>query len=440
MNCKSLASIGLFLLAIDAVDADEFATKRDHNWHQWRGPLAGGVAPNGNPPIKWDEKRNIKWKSKLPGLGGSTPIVWEDQVFILTAVKTDRVAENPPKADLRAMTKPPRNYYQFLVLCYDRDTGKERWRHVACEDVPHEGRHHTNTFASSSPVTDGKHLYVSFGSRGIYCYDLSGKLKWSRDLGDMRTRKGWGEATSPVVHDNSLVVNWDHEDQSFIAVLDVESGKTVWKCDRDEVTSWATPLVLQHKGRTQVIVNGTTRVRSYDLSSGKVIWECGGQSVSAIPSPIASDGVVFCMSGYTTDFACAIPLDSVGDITDTDKVIWTHHRRTPYVPSPILLRDRIYFTRKNTAILTCLDAKTGQEIINNKRLEGLNNIYASPTSAAGRIYFVGRDGTTLVIKHDDDIEVLSLNKLDDPIDASPAIVGIQLFLRGSKHLYCIEAD
>lgn len=434
----------LAILAVSCMNnpavADELAVRRVDNWPQWRGPLANGIAPHGDPPIQWDEQTNIRWKRPLPGLGSSTPIIWENRVFVLTAVETDRPAQNPPRADPRAKTIPPKNLHQFMVLCFDRQTGEERWRRVACEEAPHEGRHSTNTFASSSPVTDGQRLYVSFGSRGLYCYSLDGKLQWSRDLGDMRTRNGWGEAASPVVHDDSLIVNWDHEDQSFITVLDAETGEPRWRRNRDEVTSWNTPLVVPGADRTQVIVNGTTRVRSYDLASGDVIWECGGQSVNAIPSPIASERFVYCMSGYTKNFACAIPLDATGDLTGTGRVLWTHDRLTPYVPSPILLNGRIYFTRKNSAVLSCLDALTGQPVIDGRRLDGLRNIYASPASAAGRLYFVGRDGTTLVARHRNDFEVLSVNQLDHPIDASPAIVGNQLFLRASSYLYCIEND
>src|SRR5690606_11759043 len=166
------------------------------------------------------------------------------------------------------------------------------------EEVPQEGQHLTNTYASSSPVTDGRRLFVSFGSRGIFCYDLDGNLKWERDLGQMRTRRGWGEGVSPALHGETLIVNWDHEDPSFIVAMDAETGKTRWQADRDEPTSWATPLVVEHNGRKQVIVNGTKRVRSYDLDTGEVLWECGGQTVNAIPSPVATDEMAIVMSGY----------------------------------------------------------------------------------------------------------------------------------------------
>lgn len=428
-----------------AVLADDLDAARMQNWHQWRGPLATGVAPYGDPPLKWDEKSNIKWKAEIPGLGSSTPIVWGDQVFVLSAIKTDRKPETPPQADARAKTAPEGNYYAFVVLSFDRATGKLRWKEVACEAVPHEGRHNTNTYASASPTTDGRRLYVSFGSRGIYCYDLAGKLQWKRELGRMRTRYGWGEAISPVVHGDSLIINWDHEDDSFIVSLDAGTGETKWRADRDEPTSWATPLVVSQGGREQVVVNATNRVRAYDLATGQVLWQCGGQTTNVIASPVASGGVVYCMSSYGDNAAYAIPLDSSGDITGSGRVLWSHHRGTPYVPSPLLLDDRLYFLRSNGNILTCLDAKTGRPLIDQVRVPALKNIYASPTAAAGRIYLVDRDGTTIVLNaatagRDAAAEVMATNKLDDPIDASPAIVGRELFLRGRGHLYCISEN
>ena len=429
----------LICLAFSSAGYTEEATAtRDAHWPQWRGPRADGVTRNCDPPIEWSQSTNVKWKIPIPGEGSATPILWADKVFVVTAIETDRVATTPPQADAEAKTEPPANFYQYVVLCFDCSSGQQLWRQVACEQVPHEGKHYTNTFASASPTTDGKRLYVSFGSRGIYCYDLDGQLLWTRDLGDMRTRYGWGEATSPVVRDDSVVINWDHEDQSFIEVLDAATGETKWKVDRDEPTSWATPLIVEHAGRTQVITNGTNRVRSYDLATGAVIWQCGGQSVNAIPSPILAGETVFCMSGYRSSAALAIPLAATGDITDTDRVIWHHKQGTPYVPSPIIVDDSIYFTGSNTGILTCLDIRTGEPIFERQRLPELKGVYASPVAANGRIYFTDRDGTTVVIQHGRELEVLAINKLAEPMDASPAIVGDQIFLRTASHLYCIQ--
>jgi len=430
------------LLAASLLCAAVQAQNPLDNWHQWRGPAATGMAPKGNPPLKWDAKTNVKWKTVIPGKGASTPIAWGDSIFLLTAIDTGRTASpaDVPKADssFEVKTRPPSTYHQFVVLCLDRATGKVRWQQVAAEQVPHEGRHESHSYAAYSPITDGKYLYVSFGSRGVYCYDLDGKLQWKRDLGLMHTRLGWGEGASPALHGDSLVLNWDQEKGSFVICLDAKTGKTKWKMDRDEPTSWATPLIVERKGAPQVILTGTKKVRSYDLATEKVLWECGGQTLNCIPSPVPGDGVVYCISGYKGAAAYALPLDATGDITGSDKILWKYEKGTPYVPSALLAGDRLYFTQVNNALLTCLDAKTGKPIIDRERLPGLDSLYSSPVGARDRIYFTGRDGTTLVLKRGDKFELLASNRLDEPVDASPAIVGKQMFLRGEKHLYCIE--
>lgn len=424
--------------------AGEPGPQRLDNWHQWRGPEANGTAPQADPPVKWDEKTNIKWKAALPGRGSATPIVWGDQVFVLTAIKTDRVAaEELPKTNprLEKRTTAPTNFYQFVVLSFDRKTGQLRWKQVAREQVPHEGHHQSHSYAAGSPTTDGKHLYVSFGSFGTYCYDLDGKLQWQRDLGRLNTRLGWGEAVTPVIHGDSLLLNFDQEEDAALICLDARTGKTRWKAERDEKTSWNTPLVVEHKGKFQVVLNGTTRVRGYDLETGKVLWECGGMTVNAIPSAVAAGGVIYIMSGYRGAAAAAIPLDAAsGDLTESNKVLWRYKQGTPYVPSPLLLGERLYFTSANDARLTILDVKTGKPLVDRERLPGQKSFYASPLAAAGRIYLVDRDGTTLVLKQGDKLDVLATNRLNDPIDASPVAVGKQLFLRGEKYLYCVEGE
>jgi outer membrane protein assembly factor BamB len=411
------------------------------NWPQWRGPLATGEAPRGDPPLQWDEKTNVRWKVPLPGKGSATPIVWGDQVFVLTAVDTGRQADpaDVPKPDPRfeAKTKPPHTYHQFLVLSFDRNTGKLRWKQVAAEVVPHEGIQPTHSYAAASPTTDGRRLYVSFGSRGVYAYDLAGKPLWKRDLGRMHTRYAWGEGTSPVVHGDTLVITWDQEADSFITALDAKTGETRWKVARDEPTSWATPLVVEHGGRTQVVVPGTNHVRSYDLADGRVLWTGPPLTINAIPCPVARGGVVYCMSGYRGAVAYALPLDGRGDVGD--KFLWKAAKGMPYVPSPLLAGDRLYYTQSNDPLLTCLDAKTGKPLLDSERLPGLRSLYASPVAAAGRVYVTDRDGTTLVLRLGDKLEVLATNHVEDATDASPAVVGKQLFLRGANFLYCIEA-
>lgn len=424
--------------------AADWPAGAEDNWHAWRGPNADGSAPKADPPTKWDEKTNVAWKVELPGKGSATPIVWGDRVFVLTAVKTDRVAkaDELPEPDPRfnVNTRPPQNFYKFVVLCFDRRNGKKLWEKVAAEAVPHEGTHATHSYAAGSPTTDGKFLYVSFGSFGTYCYDFDGNLKWSRtDLGRLHTRLGWGEAVTPVVYENSLLLNHDQEADSRLYCLDTSNGKTRWEAKRDEKTTWSTPLVVDHGGKMQVVTNGTTRVRSYDLATGGSLWECAGMTVNPIPSPVRFGDSVICVSGYRGAAAVSIPLSSKGDLGEKGKVNWRYASGTPYVPSPVLVGNDLWFTQMNDPLLTILNAKTGNVLVDKERLPQAKVFYASPITAAGRVYFVDRGGTAVVLKAGEGADVLSVNKLDDAIDASPAAVGKQLFLRGEKYLYCIEA-
>jgi len=311
---------------------------------------------------------------------------------------------------------------------------------VAREETPHEGTHADGSWASASAVTDGEVLVASFGSRGLYAYDLAGDLLWSKDLGDMTTRLGFGEGSSPALAAGTLVVNWDHEGDSFIVALDARDGRELWRRQRDEATSWATPLVVDHAGRRQVVVNATGRVRGYDLATGELLWQAGGQTVNVIPSPVEGGGVVYATSGFRGSALKAIRLAAAsGDVTDGAAVIWSHDRDTPYVPSPLLYDDQLYFLKVNSGILTSLDATTGAVRFGPERLPGIDGIYASPVGAAGRVYLLGRSGTTIVLRHGPEFQVLAENDLDDDFSASPALAGREIFLRGARHLYCIAA-
>ncbi len=430
------------LLACGTATAADFENEKRTNWHHWRGPDADGSAPEADPPTKWDAATNIKWKAELPGKGSATPVVWGNRIFVLTAVKTDRVAkpEELPKRDpkFKVNTTPPRHFYRFLVLCFDRNTGKKLWEKVAAEKLPHEGTHETHSYAAGSPTTDGKFLYTSFGSFGTYCFDLDGNLKWSRDLGPLHTRYGWGEAVTPVIEGESLLVNYDQEADSALYCLEAATGKTKWVAKRDEKSTWNTPLVAEHAGKKQVVTSGTTRIRSYDLATGDLIWECAGMTINPIPSPVRYGDSVICMSGYKKAAAVSVPLASKGDLGDAGKVNWRSKPGTPYVPSPVLVGDRLFFTALNTEALTILDAKTGKPLLDKERLPQVGSFYGSPVAAAGRVYFTDRSGTTVVLKAGDTLDVLAVNKLGEPIDASPVLVGKQLFLRGERTLFCIE--
>jgi outer membrane protein assembly factor BamB len=435
-----LRSLFVLLAVPMVVAAADFHSEKAANWHHWRGPNADGSSP-ANPPLKWDAKTNIRWKADLPGRGSSTPVIWGDRVFVLAAEKgREAKPDELPKIDpnFQTKTEPPKHFHKFLVLCFDRNSGKKLWEKQAAEAVPHEGHHASHSYCAGSPTTDGKFLYASFGSFGTYCFDTDGSLIWSRDLGRMHTRLGWGEAVTPVIHGTSLLLNYDQEADSVLHCLDAATGKTKWAAKRDEKTSWNTPLVVERGGRTQVIVNGTKRIRSHDLATGEVIWSCGGMTTNAIPSPILFGDTVLVTSGYGPGQTLAIPLDSKGDLGPDAAVNWRHKGGSPYVPSPVLANGLLYFTQQNVNPLTVLDAKTGKVLVDKERLPGVREFYASPLAAAGRVYFTDRAGTTVVLKAGAEMEVLATNKLDDPIDASPVAVAKQLFLRSASKLYCIE--
>jgi len=415
-----------------------------NNWHQWRGPDANGVSRSANPPTEWSEEKNIRWKTAIDGAGSSTPIIWDNKVFLLTAINTgivDPALAKPEDQPKRAFgIKFPNTEYKFVVLCLDRDTGKELWRQTATQRIPHEGHHGDNNFASSSPTTDGQRLYCWFGSAGLYCYDLDGKKLWQRDLGKAHMGSSLGEGCSPVVHDGKIVIVRDHQRQSTIEVLNAKTGKTHWKLDREESNSWATPIVLEHSGRTQVITAASNRVRSYDLDDGTVIWECSGLTGNVTPCPVIEGDTVVCMSGYKGYAVMALPLSAKGDISGSAAIVWKGNQGTPYVSSPVLYDGLLFFNQSNQAIWSCLDSRTGDTVLERTRLPSISNIYSSPVAAAGRMYVMGRSGTTLVLKRSRTLQLIATNKLDEPVSSSPALAGRELFIRGNKSVYCIAED
>ena len=420
-------------------------TLADDNWSQWRGPQNSGVSHSAAPPLTWSETENIKWKVPIDGNGTSTPIVWEDKVFVLTAIKTDEKDSSIPDPKDQPKTnffdiKRPNAVHEFAVICLDRNTGKELWRDVATKKIPHEGAHNDNDFASASPTTDGKSLFCWFGSAGLFCYDLNGTKLWQRDLGEAKVGSSLGEGSSPVLYDGKLVIVRDHGGQSRIEVLDTSTGNTVWRKDRKEGNAWATPLIVEHSGRTQVITNASNYIRSYDLETGDVIWQCSGLTGNCTPCPQVDGDYVICMSGYKGYSAMAIPLTETGDISNSEKIRWSLSKGTPYVPSSVLYDGLLYFNQSNQAILRCVDSKSGEVLFGPQRITGISNIYASPVAANGRIYIVGRGGRTVVLRHSRDYEPIATNELNERFDASPAIAGQQIFLRGTNHLYCIADD
>ena len=360
-------------LAVLLPASAEQAAEAERYWPQWRGPYQNGTSPTATPPVAWSETKNVKWKTEIPGLGAATPVVWGDRLFLLTAVPVG--VSDQEQHDYRGAL-PERDVHRYVVLAFDRRDGSIVWQRVAGERQPHEATHASaGTYASSSAVTDGEHVVAFFESNGLYVYDMDGNLAWSKDLGDKRVLTEGGEGTTPVLHGNYLVVVWDHNDQSYIVAFDKRTGEELWRTDRDELDTWATPIVVEHGGRAQVVTNGWSRVRSYDLETGELVWHTTGLTPLTIPSPVAGDGMVFVMSGFNSAVLKAISLiDARGDITDTGAVVWTHDRDTPYVSSPLYYDGALYFTKYVHGILSVFDAQAGKPYYGPQRMEGLRGI------------------------------------------------------------------
>jgi outer membrane protein assembly factor BamB len=437
--------ITLTALSLLASLALSSAPENEAGWTSWRGPLGTGAAPDENPPVEWSEEKNIKWKVDLPGFGCSSPIIWKERLYVTTAVElSDEDAEGearpePDEGHGRGRRRSaPTAKLAFQVLCFDRTSGERIWETTVREEVPHENTHSTSSHASGSPLIDGEKIYAFFGSRGMHCLDLDGKIEWSVDFGEMLTRNQFGEGGSPALHGNTLVLLWDHEGDSFIVALDKRSGEELWRRDRDERTNWSTPLIVEVDGKPQVITTGTTESRAYDLATGKVLWTCTGMTMNCIPTPFELDGVVYLMSGFRGASLQAIrPAGARGDITETDHLLWSHGRNTSYTPSPLMHDGLLYFLKANTANLSCVDAATGEILYENQRLTGLRDVYSSIVSTKECLLVTSRNGTTQAILLGREFEVIATSVLDDVFDASAAIVGDEIFLRGKSHLYCI---
>ncbi|MEZ6089301.1 MAG: PQQ-binding-like beta-propeller repeat protein [Pirellulaceae bacterium] len=415
----------LFFVGLPITDASA------DNWGHWRGAMGNGVANNASPPTQWSSTKNVKWKVAIPGRGSGSPVIWDQHVFVVTAVPTtgspqqNQTSGSPLELD-------------FKLLAFDRANGDLLWQRTAITATPHQGTHSTNGFASASPCTDGTHVYAHFGSRGLYCYTMDGDLVWKRNFGRMETRNGFGEGSSPTLAGDTLLVPWDHEGESALYALNKIDGEIIWKAPRDEPTCWATPLVVEHQGQSQVIMNGQNYARSYDLATGEELWRCGGQTERPCASPVADNQRVYIGSGFRGSFLGAFAMSGSGDIEGKEQVAWTIDRDTPDIASPLLTSGRIYFHKGKSGMLSCVDAKTGKPFYSAVRIDGISSTYASPIAAGGKIYLTGRSGTTVVMKDAPQLTVLATNSVGETVDATPAPVDDELFIRGENHLFCIS--
>ncbi len=452
MTRRILLVLAIAFTTISQAEAD--------NWGHWRGPTGNGIAENATPPTEWSDSTNVKWKVAIPGKGSGSPVIWDNKVFVVSGISEgggDAEADRGRNVRDQRQRGPggqrgrrggrggrgrgaPPTKTKFVVMCFDRDSGRMLWEKTATEATPHQGTHSTNNFASASPCTDGEHVYAFFGSRGLYCYTMDGTLKWEKNFGEMETRNSFGEGASPTLAGNKIIVPWDHEGRSSVYALDKTTGKEIWKTERDEPTNWGTPLVVEHDGKQQVVLTGQNKVRSYDLESGKELWSCGGQTQRPCASPCVIDDMVIVGSGFRGAYMGAFDLGSSGDIEGSDKIAWSIKRDTPDVASPILSNGRLYFHKQKTGILSCVDAKTGEPHFGASRISGIQSTYASPVAAGGYVFLTGRSGTTVVIKDAEKLEVVATNSVGETVDATPAPAGNELFIRGEKHLFCIAAE
>jgi outer membrane protein assembly factor BamB len=439
LRCPVFLRLVFSLAVCGMAGSANSAAPGSNYWTQWRGPLANGVAPLADPPVEWSEKKNIRWKVELPGKGHSSPIVFGDRVYVMGAMPIGE-AQKPVHDSAPGVhdSVPVTHTNQYFVMALSRLDGRVLWKRIMREEWPHEGGHDTGSPQSHSPITDGERLYACFGSRGLYCLDFDGRVIWQKDLGRMLTHHAHGEGSSPVLHGNTLLVNWDHEGDSFLYAFDKRTGQQLWKTPRDEKTSWSTPLVVDVEGRPQVIVSATKRVRGYDLATGSLTWECAGLAVNVVASPVHWRGILIAGNSYDRQAMVAIRLAGArGDITSATNVIWRLNRLTPYVSSPLLYDDTLYHIRHNQNILVRVNPASG-EIEQLLRLDGIRDfIFSSPVGASGRIYVTARDGTTAVLRHGKENATLAVNHLDDSFSASAALVDRELYLRGEKFLYCI---
>lgn len=415
----------------------------EDDWSRWRGPNNDGMA-RGDAPVTWSDTKNVAWKTPIPGRGFSSPVIWGNKIFVTTAVPVGAakpIAESQDGSSRRgagggAGLGPA---YSFRLMCLDRNTGKILWDREAAKAEPHEGYHgRYGSFASNTPVTDGKHVIAFYGSRGVYVYDLDGKLAWSKQFPPMTMRLAFGEGVAPVLDGNNLYLKFDQEKDSYLLALDKATGKEQWRVARDEVSSWSPPFVVTHGGRKQVVVSASNKIRSYDPANGKLLWESSGLGTNVIPAPVTMDGIVYVMSGHREPNLLAIRLGHEGDLTGSDKILWKNDRGNSYTPSPVLHDGKLYLLT-DSGMLSCLNARTGEPYYRQQRLPKPYNFKASPVGVNGKLYLSSEEGDVIVVKMGEKYEVLATNTMADQMFVStPAVAEGSLYLRSQDTLYCIR--
>ena len=417
------------------------------NWPQFRGADSRGVSGN-DPrlPDTWNATENVQWKTALPGMGWSSPIVWDDRIF-LTNVISEGEVEEVKKGLYFGGNRPEiaQDPHCWVVYGIDFRTGNITWEKQLHDGIPPTPRHRKNSYASETPVTDGERIYVHFGYLGTWCLDMNGNFLWSRPWKPFSTRYGWGTAASPILHEGRIYLVNDNDEHSTLSCLDKITGQTIWEVQRDEASNWSTPFIWNNSQRTEIITTGSGKTRSYDLD-GKLIWEFSGMSSIVIPTPFTAHGLLYIASGYVGDQdrpVYALRPGAKGDIsldkgdTSNEYIAWSHPQAAPYNPSPLLYQD-LYYTLYDRGFLTCHDAVSGQEIYGKQRLEtGANAFSASPWAYNNMLFCLSEDGDCFVIEHGREYRLIRKNSLGELCMATPAIAQGSLILRSAGNLYSI---
>ncbi len=435
-------TISIIVLALSSI------TINAQNWPAFRGANASGVAEGAKPPITWDVEKstNVLWRTAIPGLSHASPIVWDNHIYLITAISADSKAGFIAK-DRGISLSTDNAPHTWMIYALDKQSGKILWSNKAYEGVPRAKRHVKATQANSTPVTDGRYVVALFGSEGLNCYDTKGKLLWKQDLGVLNPglwddkESSWGHSSSPVIYRDLVIVQADGHKQSFIAAFNLKDGRQAWRVERNEITSWATPTIYQGKDRTELIVNGGRYIRGYDPLTGKELWRFSDNDTQVkMQAPLIAHDLIYITGGYPPGRAIyAFRPGAVGDISlksGEDKnafLAWSSSKGSPYTPTPIIYGDLFYAVSDN-GVFSAYDAKTG-EVVYQQRLP--SSFSASPVAADGRLYLASEDGDVFVVKAGRQYELLSKNTMGQPLMATPALSQGMLIVRGQDAIYAL---